>query len=108
MNWIYLFLAAGLEIVMGVALKLNRGWTEPVASVGAVVAALGSIYLLAMALRSLPVGMAYAIWTGIGTLGLVIVGVWAFNEEMSWSRGCFMGLAFIGIIGLRYSEAAGS
>lgn len=106
MNWTYLFLAAMLEIVMGVALKLNKGWTQPLASVGAVVAALGSIYLLAMALRSLPVGMAYSLWTGIGTLGLVVVGVMAFNEEMSWSRGFFMGLLLVGIVGLRYSESA--
>jgi len=50
--------------------------------------------------------MAYAIWTGIGTIGLVLVGVLVFQDEMNWTRACFLGLAFIGIVGLRFSEAA--
>lgn len=106
MAWTYLFLAAALEIVMGLSLKLNAGWTKPGPSIIAVMAGLGSIYLLALALRALPMGMAYAIWTGIGTIGLVLVGVLVFQDEMNWTRVCFLGLAFIGIVGLRFSEAA--
>ncbi|WP_415817876.1 DMT family transporter [Bordetella tumbae] len=105
MAWTYLFLAAALEIVMGLCLKLNAGWTKLGPSAIAVIAGLGSIYLLALALRSLPVGMAYAIWTGIGTIGLVLVGVLAFQDEMNWPRAFFLGLAFIGIIGLRFAES---
>lgn len=105
MAWTYLFFAAALEIVMGLSLKLNAGWTKLIPSLIAVLAGLGSIYLLALALRSLPVGMAYAIWTGIGTMGLVLVGVLVFQDEMNWTRACFLGLTFIGIIGLRFSEA---
>jgi quaternary ammonium compound-resistance protein SugE len=104
--WTYLFLAAALEIVMGVSLKLNAGWTRLGPSIVAVMAGLGSIYLLALALRSLPIGMAYAIWTGIGTIGLVVVGTLVFQEEMNWPRACFLGLALSGIIGLRFYEAA--
>ncbi|MFJ1302826.1 DMT family transporter [Pseudomonadota bacterium AL_CKDN230030165-1A_HGKHYDSX7] len=106
MAWTYLFLAAALEIVMGLSLKLNAGWTRPAPSIIAVMAGLGSIYLLALALRSLPMGMAYAVWTGIGTIGLVLAGVLVFQDEMNWTRAGFLGLALIGIIGLRFSEAA--
>lgn len=106
MAWTYLFLAAALEIVMGLSLKLNAGWTKLAPSIIAVMAGLGSIYLLALALRSLPVGIAYAVWTGVGTIGLVLLGVLVFQDEMNWTRACFLGLASIGIIGLRFSEAA--
>ncbi|PTD99438.1 DMT family transporter [Pandoraea apista] len=105
MAWAYLFLAAALEIVMGLSLKLNAGWTRLGPSLVAAIAGLGSIYLLALALRSLPVGMAYAIWTGIGTIRLVLAGVLVFQEEMNWLRALFLGLTFIGILGLRFSEA---
>ena len=104
MAWIYLLLAAGLEIAMGLALKLNDGWTRVLPSAMAVVAALASIYLLALALRALPVGMAYAIWTGIGTVGLLIVGVVWFGESLPWSRVGFLALTIVGIAGLRFSE----
>ncbi|MFJ3461414.1 DMT family transporter [Achromobacter spanius] len=105
MAWTYLFLAAALEVVMGLSLKLNAGWTKPAPSIIAVIAGLGSIYLLALALRALPVGMAYAVWTGIGTIGLVLIGALVFQDEMNWTRACFLGLALIGIVGLRFSEA---
>lgn len=104
MAWTYLFLAAALEIVMGLSLKLNAGWTRLGASIVAVMAGLGSIYLLALALRSLPVGMAYAMWTGLGTIGLVLTGMLVFQDELSWARIFFMGLVLIGIVGLRFSE----
>lgn len=107
MAWTYLFLAAALEIVMGISLKLNAGWTRLGASIVAVMAGLGSIYLLALALRSLPVGMAYAMWTGIGTIGLILTGMLIFQDELSWARAFFMGLVLIGIIGLRFSETVG-
>ncbi|MCI3206040.1 MULTISPECIES: SMR family transporter [Pandoraea] len=104
MAWIYLLLAAALEIGMGLALKLNQGWTRVVPSGLAVAAALASIYLLALALRALPVGMAYAIWTGIGSVGLVVVGVLWFGESLPWTRVGFLALTIVGIAGLRFSE----
>ena len=106
MAWAYLFLAATLEILMGLFLKLNEGWTRPGSSIVAVMAALSSIFLLALALRSLPVGTAYAIWTGVGTIGLVLIGLVFFNEQLSWTRVFFLALAIAGIAGLRFSEAA--
>jgi quaternary ammonium compound-resistance protein SugE len=106
MAWVYLFLAAALEVIMGLSLKFNEGWTRPGPSGLAVAAALGSIYLLALALRSLPVGAAYAIWTGIGTVGLILVGATVFGEAVSGSRVLFLALTIGGIVGLRFSEAA--
>jgi len=96
-----------LEIVMGVSLKLNAGWTRPVPSVLAIGAGLLSIYLLARSLASLPIGTAYAIWTGIGTIGLVVIGMVCFHEGTGWMRLFFLGLALVGIIGLRFSEVPG-
>lgn len=107
MAWLMLLAAAGLEIVMGVALKLNEGWTRPLPSAVAVGAGLGSIYLLARALQTLPVGTAYAIWTGLGALGLVVIGVAAFGESMHWQRLLFLAVTAAGLIGLRYVEAGG-
>ncbi|MCD0505014.1 DMT family transporter [Bordetella petrii] len=106
MGWTYLLAAAGLEIVMGLGLKLNQGWTRPLPSALAVLAGLGSIYLLAKALQTLPVGTAYAIWTGLGALGLVILGIALFGESAHWQRLLFLGLTAVGLIGLRYVEAA--
>ncbi|ALS59766.1 DMT family transporter [Pandoraea norimbergensis] len=107
MAWGYLLLAAALEIGMGIALKLNSGWTRVTPSVIALVAALASIYLLALALKTLPVGTAYAIWTGIGTIGLVVIGVMVFGETLTWSRGGFLALAILGIAGLRMTGGEG-
>lgn len=104
MAWLYLFLAALCEIAMGMALKLNAGWTRPLPGIAAVAAALMSIYLLALSLRTLPLGMAYAIWTGTGALGLVLAGILLFQETASTARLFFIALTFIGIIGLRFSE----
>lgn len=108
MAWAYLFLAAALEVAMGLSLKLNAGWTRLGPSVVAVLAALGSIYLLALALRSLPVGTAYAIWTGTGTVGLAAIAMVLFNEDASWARIFFLGLTIAGITGLRLVEPSGA
>jgi len=103
MAWAYLFLAATFEVVMGLSLKLNQGWTRPVPSVIAVLSGLTSIYLLALSMRSLPVGTAYAIWTGTGAVGLVVIGIWFFNEPGNPMRLLFLALTFIGIMGLRFT-----
>jgi quaternary ammonium compound-resistance protein SugE len=97
-----LVLAAGLlEVGMAVALKASNGWTRPVPSALALVAALGSIYLLATAVRALPLGVAYAVWTGIGALGVSLAGLFFFAEPLSIGRLLCMTLIFAGIAGLR-------
>lgn len=104
MAWTVLLVAAAFEIAMGLALKLNHGWTRLWPSVAAVATGLASIYLLALALRALPVGTAYAIWTGIGSVGLAVAGMLAFGESMHWQRLLFLAITVIGIAGLRLVE----
>lgn len=107
MAWTYLFLAAIFEIAMGVSLKLNEGWTRPIPSVATVVFGLISLYLLALSLRSLPVGTAYAIWTGTGAVGIVLIGIWFFHEPATLQRLFFVAVTFVGIMGLRFSGGEG-
>ncbi|AVR94639.1 DMT family transporter [Pseudoduganella armeniaca] len=100
-----LVLAAGaLEVAMAFALKASDGGTRPLPSVLALVTALGSIWLLATAVRALPLGVAYAVWTGIGAVGVTLVGMLAFAEAPSVARLVFMALVFVGIVGLKVSQ----
>jgi quaternary ammonium compound-resistance protein SugE len=102
--WAQLFAAGVLEIVMAFALKASAGTTRPAPTLLAVLAALGSIWLLAGAVRTLPLGIAYAVWTGIGALGVSLVGVAVFAEPLSPARMLCMALVFGGIAGLKVLE----
>lgn len=104
MAWGYLFLAAVFEIGMAIALKLNEGWTRLVPSVLAVLCGLISIYLLALSMRTLPVGTAYAVWTGTGAVGIATLGILFFHEAASFLRIFFLVLTFVGIMGLRFAS----
>ena len=99
--WALLFGAGVLEVGMAFALKASAGATRPLPSVLAVLAALGSIYLLAAAVRALPLGVAYAVWTGIGALGVSLVGMVVFAEHLSLPRLLCLALVFAGIAGLK-------
>ena len=104
MPWIILFVAGLFEAAWAVGLKYTDGFTRLWPSL-ATVAAMGiSLYLLALALRSLPLGTAYAVWTGIGTLGTVILGVMLFGESTSIPRLLSAGLILEGIVGLKLSH----
>ncbi|WP_371764483.1 multidrug efflux SMR transporter [Massilia sp.] len=102
--WARLFAAGVLEVAMAFALKASAGATRPVPSLVAVLAALGSIWLLAGAVRTLPLGIAYAVWTGIGALGVSVVGVAIFAETLSPARMLCMAVVFGGIAGLKFLE----
>ena len=105
MGWFFLLAAGLVEIAMAAALKQSQDWTRAVPSVVGVLTALVSIYLLARALRYLPLAPAYAIWTGIGSVGVVLMGVLFFGEALSAPRlGC-MALVIAGSVGLRLVEA---
>ncbi len=106
MAWIYLFSAAGLEIVMAAALRQSNGWADFPASVLAVASALGSIFLLAHALKYLPVGTAYALWTGTGAVGVTAIGILLFRESLSPWRLASIALVVTGLVALRLSETA--
>ncbi|EGT3621933.1 hypothetical protein OA40_01215 [Morganella morganii] len=101
MAWVYLLAASLFEIVMGISLKLNDGWTKPAASVLAVASALISIFLLAQALKTLPLGTTYILWTAIGAIGLCVTGVLWFKEPFSLQRLFFITLTVTGVIGLK-------
>lgn len=105
MNWLFLLVAGGFEVFWAIELKNSLGFTKLIPSILTVLGMTASIYFLALALKSLPLGTAYAIWTGIGTVGTVILGVILLNESMNASRFVFISLIIIGIIGLKITSA---
>jgi len=105
MAWIYLAAAGALEIVWATAMKFSLGFTRPGPAVVTLVAMAGSVWLLALAMRSLPLGTAYAIWTGIGAVGAFVVGIFMLGEAATAGRLVSVGLIVAGMIGLRLTSA---
>ncbi len=104
MAWGILLLAGLCEIVWAIGLKFTDGFTRLLPSVGILVAMAASAGLLSFALKSLPVGTAYAVWTGIGVAGTAALGVYLFDEPADlWRLGC-IGLILAGIVGLRIAS----
>jgi len=101
MAWLCLFLAGLLEIVWALGLKYTTGFTRLVPSAVTVAAMLASVVLLGIALRTLPVGTGYAVWTGIGTVGTAILGMVLFNEPTTALRLASIGMIVAGIAGLK-------
>jgi len=104
MAWIYLFVAGVFETAWAIGLKYSAGFTKIGPSVFTVIAMMISIYLLAVALRTLPVGTGYAVWTGIGSVGAAILGIYLFNESREISRILCILLIVAGIIGLKLTS----
>ena len=103
MAWVYLVIAGLLEIVWAIGLKYTDGFTRLLPSAVTVVAMIGSVVLLGLALRELPVGTGYAVWTGIGTVGAAILGMILFQEPATAIRlGC-IALIVAGIMGLKFA-----
>jgi len=103
MSWILLVLAGLFEIGWAIGLKYTEGFTKPLATALTVGAMVISIALLGLAVRNLPMGTAYAIWTGIGTVGTVILGIVLFAEPVTAMRlGC-IALIVTGIMGLKFA-----
>jgi quaternary ammonium compound-resistance protein SugE len=101
MPWILLLVAGLLEIGWAIGLKYTEGFTKPVASVLTLVAMAGSVILLGLAMKSLPVGTSYAVWVGVGAVGTAILGMVLFNEPASAGRIASLGLIVAGIVGLK-------
>lgn len=101
MNWLILFFAGLLETVWAVGLKYSHGFSKLWPSVGTLVAMAASVWLLALAMKSLPMGTAYAVWTGIGAIGAVVVGILLFHEPADPARLFCVGLILAGLIGLK-------
>lgn len=105
MAWVCLIIAGLFETVWAVAMKYSEGFTKLYPSL-LVVAAMGaSIWLLAVAMRSLPLGTAYAVWTGIGTLGAVVYGILFFDESADVLKLVFVAMILGGLIGLKTVSA---
>ncbi len=101
MAWGMLFIAGLMEIGWAIGLKYTDGFTRLVPSVLTLVSMLGSVVLLGLSLKTLQVGTAYAVWTGIGTVGTALLGIWLLGEPATAIRlGC-IGLIVAGIIGLK-------
>lgn len=101
MNWVYLVIAGLLEVTWAVGLKYTAGFTRLMPSLWTLTAMLGSVGLLGLALRGLPLGTAYAIWTGIGTVGTAVYGMIMLGEPAGALRLLSIGLIVAGIIGLK-------
>lgn len=101
MAWVYLIIAGLFEIVWAIALKYADGFTRLWPSTIAVVGMILSVILLELSLRDLPVGTAYAVWTGIGTVGAAILGMMLFQEPATALRIACIGLIVAGIAGLK-------
>ncbi len=104
MAWVYLIIAGCLEVSWTVGLKYTHGFTRLWPSVLTGVAIAFSMFFLAQAVRTLPIGTGYAVWTGIGVVGTAVCGILLFSESAALGRLVSIGLIVLGIIGLRLTE----
>lgn len=106
MAWILLLVAGLLEVAWAIGLKYTEGFTRPWPSVLTLAAMAGSVVLLAMAMKSLPVGTSYAVWVGVGAVGTAILGIVLFGEPANAGRLASLGLIVAGIVGLKLATPA--
>lgn len=105
MTWIILVLAGLFEVVWAVGLKYTHGFTRLWPSLITVAGMAASFWLLAIAMKTLPLGTAYAVWVGIGTIGAFVAGIVLFGESTSWMRIASVALIMLGLVGLKLSSA---
>ncbi len=101
MEWVYLVIAGGLEVFWSTCMKFSEGFSDLKYTILTVVGMIFSFLFLSQATKSLPLGTAYAVWTGIGALGAVIVGIVMFKEPVTAARIFFVALLLVGIVGLK-------
>ena len=104
MAWIFLFFAGLLEVVWAYSMKLSVGFTKPFPSIVTIVAMFASFGLLAMAMKSLPLGTAYTIWTGIGAVGAFVLGIVVLGEPASAMRVAAAVLIVAGLVLMKFSS----
>jgi quaternary ammonium compound-resistance protein SugE len=105
MTWFILAIAGLFEIGWAIGLKYTEGFTRLVPSVLTGASMIVSVILLGIALKTLPVGTGYAVWTGIGAVGTAILGIFLFGESTDWMRLASIGLIVAGIVGLKLTSA---
>jgi quaternary ammonium compound-resistance protein SugE len=101
MAWFMLFIAGLMEIAWAIGLKYTEGFSRLIPSVLTLTSMAASMALLGLALRTLPIGTAYAVWTGIGAVGTALLGIWLFGEPATAMRLACIGLIVSGIVGLK-------
>lgn len=101
MSWILLLVAGLFEVAWAIGLKYTEGFSRPLPTLLTLGAMGVSVLLLAMAVKQLPLGTAYAVWTGIGAVGTVLMGIWLFNEPATLARVLCLLLIISGILGLK-------
>ena len=106
MGWVYLAIAGMLEVGFTTALKYAEGFTKLIPSLCFAAAYIGSAVLLSRAVATIPLGTAYAVWTGIGAVGTALVGIWQFGEPATALRLMFLAVIIGGIIGLKLVSPA--
>lgn len=106
MSWIVLFIAGLFEIGWAIGLKYTEGFSRLWPSLGTALAMVLSVVLLGVAMKQIPVGTAYAVWTGIGATGTVILGIVLFGEPATAARLACVGLIVAGIVGLKWLSPA--
>ncbi|MBX3418690.1 MAG: quaternary ammonium compound efflux SMR transporter SugE [Pirellulaceae bacterium] len=104
MVWLILFFAGLFEVVWAIGLKFTEGFSKPLPSVLTLIAMIVSFYLLSIAMRSLPLGTAYAIWVGIGAIGAAVAGMMLFQESITTLKILSLVLVISGIVGLKLSS----
>ncbi|MFS4461061.1 quaternary ammonium compound efflux SMR transporter SugE [Bdellovibrio sp. HCB2-146] len=102
--WFTLIIAGLLEVAWAIGLKYTDGFTKLVPSVLTLIALAASMFLLARAAQTLPIGTAYGVWVGIGALGAAILGIFLFKEPASLPRLFFLGMLLVSIIGLKVTS----
>jgi len=106
MSWFVLFVAGLFEIAWAIGLAYSDGLSDPLPTAGTAVALVISMVLLARAVETIPIGTAYAVWTGIGAVGTAILGIALFEEPASLDRLAFIALVVVGIVGLHHVSGA--
>lgn len=106
MAWFFLFAAGLAEVIFAVSLKYNAGFTRLIPSLVTMVTGCASFYLLTLAIKVLPIGTAYAIWTGMGAVGVAIIGIVVFKEAHDWVRLLSLLLVLCGVLGLKWSDVS--
>ena len=104
MAWIYLIASGLSEIVWAITIKESHGFTQPLPSIITIIFLVISFYLFSKTLRDMPVGTAYAIFTGIGAVGAVFAGIWLYHESLSFGKLFFLTILIIGMVGLKLSD----
>jgi quaternary ammonium compound-resistance protein SugE len=104
MDWIFLVSAGIFEIVWASGLKFTEGFSRLGPSVVTILAMIASMFLLSQALKTIPIGTGYAVWTGIGAAGTAIIGIVLFSESAALPRLACIGAIVVGIVGLKFTS----